>query len=375
MRAKAAVERKHPLIDVELTRLHLDPNNPRLPEECQGKKEPELLAAMDNLFFLDELATSFAENGYFLEEPLIAVPARTTGVPQDDEAFELFVKDRSTQLVVVEGNRRLAALKILLDSSTRESRKLHNWPRISEALTRRLSQVPAIIYRLRHEVLPYLGVRHIAGIRKWDSFAKARYIAGMRTEGFSISDIEEQIGGRQDSARKLFICYQLVQTAKKQMRLDITAAKENFSYLLLAINQGPIKEFLGWPSKIEEIDVDRPIARGRRTHFGHLFTWLYGNGGPPVIGESRDITRFLAPILKSEQATKKLVETRDLRLAYDYSGGEEGMLLDLITEARRRLERALTVVGRHKTTEVKGACARAREAANRLAHGAGCEDA
>ena len=34
---------RRPRLDIPVGRLFLDPENPRLPEEVQGKKEPELL--------------------------------------------------------------------------------------------------------------------------------------------------------------------------------------------------------------------------------------------------------------------------------------------------------------------------------------------
>jgi len=80
---------------------------------------------------------------------------------------------------VVEGNRRVATIKLLLIYETSEGiRSTFMAPTFAGSFER-LATIPAIIYENRNEVLPYLGVRHIAGIKKWDSYAKARYVASM----------------------------------------------------------------------------------------------------------------------------------------------------------------------------------------------------
>ena len=66
--------RKRPFMPVPIERLHLDSDNPRLPEEIQGRPEPELLQYLYDHFALEEIAGPMAENGYFDEEPLVAIP-------------------------------------------------------------------------------------------------------------------------------------------------------------------------------------------------------------------------------------------------------------------------------------------------------------
>lgn len=79
--------------------LMLDPMNPRLgrsqvgPEVAQGK----VLDLMKD-WSLEELATSFLESGFWPQEALLVIRERLYG---------------KLALVVVEGNRRLAALKML----------------------------------------------------------------------------------------------------------------------------------------------------------------------------------------------------------------------------------------------------------------------
>jgi hypothetical protein len=77
--------------------LHLDPQNPRLPEDVQGADEPRLLDYIARNYFPLEVARSIARYGYFISEPLIAI------------------EEPPGRLTVVEGNRRLVAILLLED--------------------------------------------------------------------------------------------------------------------------------------------------------------------------------------------------------------------------------------------------------------------
>ena len=83
--------------DLPVADLLLDPENPRLPEDLQGADQPELLRYLNDETVLEEIIRSLNDNGFFEHEPLIAY---------EDDELEGYV--------VLEGNRRLAALKVLL---------------------------------------------------------------------------------------------------------------------------------------------------------------------------------------------------------------------------------------------------------------------
>src|SRR5439155_18417353 len=90
-------ELKGQLFECDVDALDLDPENPRLPEELAGKPPAALLRYYYDNLVLEELAQSFIDNGFFMHEPLIVTPLRGT-----------------KRYRVLEGNRRLAALMILL---------------------------------------------------------------------------------------------------------------------------------------------------------------------------------------------------------------------------------------------------------------------
>ena len=365
----AGLGRKRPLRNLAIARLHLDPANPRLPEDVQGSGEDELMQHLYERFDLDEIAAPMAQNGYFDEEPLVAVPnglpkklQPQPGKPPSSEYVAFLDK---AEFTVVEGNRRLATARILREPSIRRKLRVRGWPEISSEVRQDLDELPVIIYPTRKEVLPYLGVRHITGNKKWDSYAKARYIAAMLDEGHTIDDIVREVGDRSQGVLRNAVSYKVLQQARKELDWDIARAKEDFSYILLGIGQKNIRVFLGWTKPVgetdqvkvlplEEVPLDAPIPETHLQNLRDFLSWIYGEGSKvlPVIKESRDITNYLSYVVASKNAVEYLRRTRDLREAYDLTDGEEAMVRNLLGTANTKLEKVLGVIHRHKTAEV-----------------------
>src|SRR3954465_13118947 len=110
------VVEQEPYERIEYDKLLLDGKNPRLAEHALGDKptQAELLEILWKKMAVDELAMSIAARGYFTHEPL-------------------FIAEEDGKLVVIEGNRRLAAIKLLMDADTRKRLKITDLPRISAA--------------------------------------------------------------------------------------------------------------------------------------------------------------------------------------------------------------------------------------------------
>jgi hypothetical protein len=360
--------RKRPLRNLEIARLHLDPANPRLPEEAQGRSEDELMQHLFEHFDLEEIAAPMAQNGYFDEEPLVAVPndlpKRLLPKSGEKASPEYFAFLDKAEFTVVEGNRRLATARILRDGLLRQKLHVRGWPEISSAIRQDLDELPVIIYPSRKEVLPYLGVRHITGNKKWDSYAKARYIAAMLDEGQTIENIVREVGDRSQGVLRNAVAYKILQQARTELDWDITSAKDDFSYILLAIGQKDIKAFLGWTKDtgktgtkvlpLNEVPLAAPIPETHLNNLRDFLSWIYGEGSKAlaVIKESRDITNYLTHVLGSPKAVEYLRRTRDLREAYDLTDGEEAMVRNLLGTANTKLEKVLGVIHRHKTAEV-----------------------
>ena len=350
---------KRPLIYKNNSLLLLDPENPRLPSDMQGRDQEQIKEVLKRYFFLDELAQSMAENGYFDEEPLVGIPE---SLPQEFEnknynelkgniKYNEFVNNEATKFIIVEGNRRLATIKLLVEG------KFSAFQTLTQQALEDFEKLPVIVYPKRRDVIAYLGVRHIIGVKKWDAYAKARYIASMKDDhGLTIDEIQKSVGDITNSARKTYICYQLIETLKEEFEdFDVTKAKDNFSYLMLATGQSAIKDYIGLPKKWDSIDSNNPIPKENLDRLKNLFSWLFGEGKErtKVIEESRDITGKLSTVLKDPDATQYLIDHRNLMDAYDRSGGERHLLIKSLKRSKVDLGKALPLIPSNYNEEVQ----------------------
>ncbi len=174
--------------DWPVERLLLDSTNPRLPESLDERDQLALLRFFEQEYDLEELGWSMAEKGYFNEEPLLTVT---------DPIEE-------SRRIVIEGNRRLAALRLLTDPRARDAIGKRLWYQLAEsAADQDLSSVPTRNYASKADLLEYLGFRHVSGLLQWSADAKARFVHTLVIEhGYSFQKAARVIGSRQDAIRR-----------------------------------------------------------------------------------------------------------------------------------------------------------------------------
>jgi hypothetical protein len=308
--------------------LLLDPENPRLIEGGRELSDDQLISKLYEGEALDELAMSFVRSGYFWEEPLVVVPH----------------KSLAGKYVVVEGNRRLATLKLLLSPPKRAELHVTDFPPVSAERVEELKWVPTVEYSNRSDVVPYLGFRHITGAKKWEPYAKARYIAHLVNDGHTLESIENAIGDGAKTVKKLYQAFVVFGQVTDDLDEDDKNIKETFSLLEVVLGQQSIKNHLGLARRLPDAKVERIVDNEHLENLREVILWSFGsrkNGIKPVIADSREISKLLAPVIGNAQSLSYLRETRDLHAAFERTGGEREYVLKQLASSRRAAERAL----------------------------------
>jgi hypothetical protein len=241
---------------------------------------------------------------------------------------------------------------LLLNAQARkEIRVARDFPKITKEVADDLTPLPVIVYPHRDEVIPYLGVRHIIGIEKWDPYAKARYLAKMIENGSTVGQVQAQIGDTQNAVLKSYACYCLLEQAKEDLDFNTKNAKNDFSLLMVAINQQGIKQFLGLPRRLAEINFASPVTEENINNLYDVLAWVFGDGKRQrVINDSRQIS-MLGHVVANQEATVHLRQGYSLFDAYERTDGEEQMVLKYLSEANRKMEMILGIAHRHRTDE------------------------
>jgi len=328
---------KQGLNRLPVSRLLFDKENPRYPDEIAEYTEDEMLQYFESGYNLLPIARSMVDNGYFEEEPLVGIPG------PDNKA------------IVVEGNRRLAALKFLTKSKARAaSKKPDLWNELSTEAEKKgtmssLLLIPVVIHNDREEVRGILGFRHITGIKKWNAFMKARFINRLieTREGATLSGIAREVGAWVATIRNNYVAYRVYLQAKDDFSIDTSKAEKEFGVFYTALTDPNIKSYLAIDLDKDLHDLKKPIIRSKSDELRFLIEWLHGtNEIEPIITDSRQIRRF-GEILVSAQARKALQVTRNFEYAFRLTGGEKRALLTNLEMADMYLTEAYKTVYRY----------------------------
>ena len=162
---------------LSVARLFLDEKNPRLGRETRGRAPQEIIQYLFEHDKALDVARSIATRGYFENEPLLAILEKG-------------------RYVVVEGNRRLAALKALkepelLSGSIR--RKVERLAR--ETNLDAMSTIPVTIAPNRRATDRLLSGRHIGTpVLAWQAENRANFILSKFDDGYSKDELRAELG-------------------------------------------------------------------------------------------------------------------------------------------------------------------------------------
>jgi len=312
----------------KVTDLLLDARNPRLSPDSMHLSQDELLILLDENFNLDQLAMSMADNGYFEEEPLI-------GVVEEGEIY------------IVEGNRRLATLKLLTSehcrSITRRTEMWGGFAQLSLDNNYDLTEVPVVIHETREEIMAILGQRHISGPLRWDPLPKSRYIDGLISslpDDINFYYVGRKIGYKQDFVRRNYVAYRALIQAK-EAGIYTENVEHFFGKFYTALNNSDIKTYLGL--EIEDklpIELKYPILKENLEKLSEVIEYIHGSKDKtPVFSDSRRISD-LGQILMREEARSMLFTARNFTAALRLTGGEEIAILNNLEEVDVLLRQA-----------------------------------
>ncbi len=158
-----------------VTYLKLDPYNPRIPEAGIFLDQRDLIADLIENDRVYELAKSIVENGYYPVESLIVI-------------------EKNGQKCVIEGNRRLAACKVLISPQSAPE----NWEKKFRALSNRIdpksiSKVKVLIAPSREAAAPVIMSKHTSRqIEKWSPLMQDKFFKNLLEGGFTVTDLAEQ---------------------------------------------------------------------------------------------------------------------------------------------------------------------------------------
>ena len=264
--------------EIALDDLLLDPNNPRfseLGEDPQPVAEGRFADSKVQLntfekmrrpdFGVNELKDTIKTIGFLPVDRIIV--RKWKG------------KEPNNKFVVVEGNRRVTALKWLFQlheegKETFTEEQLTSFKKF-ECLVLDVDKAPPNA----STILP--GLRHVSGIKEWGPYQKAKAIYTLRRAGEPPQVIAQSLGLSVRSANALYRSYIVLENMKADEEYGEKAHPELFSYFEEAHKRPNIREWLEWDEGSEQFKNNNNLRE--------FYSWIV----PGPDGEKQKIPRAI----------------------------------------------------------------------------------
>jgi len=326
--------RKTELVDVKL--LNFDTNNPRFTPDKRPFEDTDraIVLELARTADLAELVQSIGTSGYINIEPLVVVV-------------------RDNKLVVLEGNRRLGALKALRDEELARHAKLSS-PELTDEVRATMDNI--LVYRVEKEedARELIGFKHINGPQAWDAFAKATFAARWldsqvnQKEPLQLNEIANRMGDKHATIHRMVTAYYVLMQAERNdiFHMDDRYKRAfSFSHLYTGLSYSEFTDYLGMPRPQRDEDPSRdPVAPNYFDKLRYVMTWLYGSKDreiqPVVRSQNPDLGR-VRDVLRSKSGTKVLEQSSHLEDALITATPKDLRFSKHIVEANGQLRLAL----------------------------------
>lgn len=292
--------------------LDFDPDNPRFAGQLTGCTQDEIQKQIfAEPHYASELVDSLVENGFIDYEPLV-------------------VRGHDGRYLVIEGNRRLAAIKEIRSNPGRYHGRKSD-----------LESIPVLVFpdkpdeQQHNEMRVYLGVRHLLGFREWPPISKAQYLKRQSEAPGGLDRVIKETRLTKAQARRFLIPYRLLHRAGVQLPKG-----DDFWVIAEALQRAGIKKFLQLEVDPKTLD----ILSFDKKNLSLLLNDLYGpkkrgeerDAGARVVHDTRDLSR-LAGVLSSDKATAALHAGHSLE--------EAGIYVDTGEQSITRLSKMTKELG------------------------------
>jgi len=287
-------------ITVRPSDLLLDPNNyrfqdlgdyvrvdpDRLHEEAVQAKARLRIRGGDTL---NPLKASILKNGFISVERIVVRP----------------YEKAPGKYVVVEGNRRLAAITSILDEHTAGAS-------VDPKILTSLEEIPVLVANaetpndLNVFLASLMGIRHVSGIKQWDGYQRSKLVFDMKKSlELPSSEVADRLGMSTQEVNRRYRAFSAL--AQMQDNEDYGDFAEPSMYPLFheAVSVPQIREWLGWDDQQSLFSQGDELAA-----FYSLLTPREGDDDttyPPKLQSHRDV-RELKGILNNADARTVLLD-------------------------------------------------------------------
>lgn len=318
------------IINVCIDNLYFDANNYRLKSNLRYKEVDEKAAlspVIQNRTF--ELITGGQKKRYPLIRDLTESMKINGFLKVDNILVKKFDDGR---YIILEGNRRLAALKVLKEEHESEfdldqfDKKIFETPKNEKDNSKGVEVVLAE-YKNQNEYLVLMGLKHVSGNKKWDTYNQAKLLAHLRSSGYSTLQIARKIGLQTTTQVELLIrAYHSIQSfieyvSESNISSDYSPY-DKFRIFIELMYKPKLRDWIGWNDEKNEYINNKNMNR--------FFSWIVPRSildeeneedleykpAPPIIDNHKQL-RKLADLLTKENFLIEMENIGDFDIALE----------------------------------------------------------
>ena len=295
-----------------------------------GNTDLEIVKFLYDDADLDELVQSISASGYIDFEPLL-------------------VLKENDDYIVLEGNRRLGAVRLLRSPELQRELGITVGPLSSEFYAS-MDDLRVLEMQTRVQARAFIGFKHINGPHKWDSMAKAKYAAEWLKDGGDIKELSRTLGDTHNTVRRLVFGWMVLKEAEDNgYNLEQRMPKRfSFSHLYTALSRPGFRSYVGLPEDPADTPLEpNPIAPENLSKLREMMVWLYGDknsGTPPVIKSQNPDLNRLNEVLQHKEARQFFISRKNLYEAYAIIEPKSLRFSDALIAALQSAKEALSYV-------------------------------
>ena len=322
--------------------LQLDITNPRLQTglDIEVKTEDDLISILADIAALDELITSIFTNKYLNLEPMIVISAEGSG-----------------QYRVLEGNRRLASIKLLRDPILAKRLGIKVPDPIPQDVIDSTNKILCFRVSSEDEARAFIGFKHINGPQRWEAYAKARYVTDWYKSAngkLKISEIAARMGDTNDTMRSyIYSMLTLDQAADAKVwtiRDRANTGRFAFSHFYTALGRKEYQEYLGIDNSLSDQPPLKPIVETKLKFLGEVLSYIYGSKSsdqPALVRSQNPDLKDLGLAIVNKDARTVLSNKGTLDEARDAMKNPNTAFHDAVITSNIRLKRALELLPKY----------------------------
>jgi hypothetical protein len=275
-------------ISIEIENLLLDPNNPRFADISDESLNIPFTRFSDTE--IQKNAFNKMMNPRF-DVISLANSIETVGfVPVDNIVTK---KCNGSSLVVVEGNRRVTAIKHIINQY-KIGQSLLTEDKINE-----LSVIDVLVIDTVEDETESIGkiiqgIRNVSGIKEWDAYQKAQFISEMIEKGKAPGVISKMIGMSVKDINRYYKTYSAMSQFKSDDEYSSKWKHSYFSYFDEVLKRPVLRTYLGWE--------EEKFLFMNQNNLHRFYDWIVPEDETPAaITDARDV-RYLVSLVGEEKS-------------------------------------------------------------------------